>query len=59
MILVKVAYDAYNQEFRLVDPHLAHMFDDGETYLLAVDIFPTDWEKDEALGYPQADMGHA
>jgi hypothetical protein len=59
MILVKVAYDAYNQEFRLVDPQLNHMFDDGETYLLAVDIFPTEWEKDDALNYPPAEMGHA
>jgi hypothetical protein len=59
MILVKVEYDAYNQQFRLVDPTLARMFDDGEVYLLAVDFFPTDWDEDEAVGFPPAEVGHA
>jgi hypothetical protein len=59
MILVKVQYDAYNQRFRLVDPTLSRMFDDGEEYLLAVDIFPTDWEEDEVVGFSPAEIGHA
>jgi hypothetical protein len=59
MILVKVAYDAYNQRFRLDDPTLSHMFEDGESYLLAVEIFPTEWEKDADLNVPPAEMGHA
>ena len=59
MILVKVAYDAYNQQFRLVDPRLSHMFEDGENYLLVVDIFPTDLQNDDALSYPPLEMGHA
>jgi len=42
MILVQVAYDRLSRQFRLLDPDLIHMFDDGETYLVAVDIFPTD-----------------
>jgi len=59
MILVKVRYDGYNQQFRLVDPHLGHVFNDGESYLLAVDIFPTEWEKDEATEFTTAEIGHA
>ena len=59
MILVKVHYDAYNQEFRLVDPTLSHIFEDGESYMLAVDILPTAWEKDDALNLPPVEMGHA
>ena len=59
MILVKVVYDAYNQQFRLVESNLSHMFEDGENYLLAVDIFPTEFEKDETIGYPPAEVGHA
>lgn len=58
MILVKVAYDAYNQQFRLVDQTHARIFDDGEVYLVAVDFFPTDWD-DEEVALPAAEIGHA
>jgi hypothetical protein len=57
MILVKVAYDAYNQQFRLLDQTNARIFDDGEVYLVAVDFFPTDWDADET--FPAAEIGHA
>ena len=60
MFVVKVAYDAYNQQFRLLDQKLAHMFEDGDMYLLVVDFFP---EADEVEGQfidmNQAEMGHA
>jgi hypothetical protein len=62
MILVKVAYDRQSQQFRLLDPDLMHMFDDGETYLVAVDIFPsdsTDWLDDATVDVLPAGIGHA
>jgi len=59
MILVKVAYDAYNQQFRLIDQTNARIFDDGEVYLVAVDFFPTDWDGDETTTFPTAEIGHA
>jgi len=60
MFMVKVAYDAYNQQFRLMDQKLGHMFEDGEMYLLVVDFFPqhTDIDSDY-LDLRQADIGHA
>jgi len=45
MILAKVAYDAYNQRFRLTDPQLAGVFKDGEMYLVIVDFLPKDLER--------------
>jgi hypothetical protein len=58
MILVKVAYDAYNQQFRLIDQTTSRIFDDGEVYLVAVDFFPTDLGADEAT-CSTAEIGHA
>jgi hypothetical protein len=58
MILIKVAYDAYNQQFRLVEPTQARMFDDGEEYVVAVDFFPSDWDTGE-LPISAAEIGHA
>ena len=59
MILVKVAYDSQSQHFRLVDPDLVPMFDHGETYLIAVDIFPTEWIDTETVEVLTAGTGHA
>ena len=60
MFLVKVAYDAYNQQFRLIDQKLAHMFEDGEMYLLVVDFLPQHAEVGgEYFDLRQADIGHA
>ena len=61
MFVVKVAYDAYNQQFRLLDQKLAHMFEDGDMYLLVVDFFPeAEAEIDgQFIDMNQADMGHA
>ena len=30
MVLIKVRYDAYNRQFKLMDRELAHMLEDGE-----------------------------
>jgi hypothetical protein len=58
--IVKVAYDAYNHQFRLLDPKLAHMFVDGDLYLLVVDFFPHDLEEEgQFIDLNQADIGHA
>jgi len=38
MVLIKVQYDAYNRQFKLLDRKLAHMLDDGESYMLIADI---------------------
>jgi len=58
MILVKVSYDSQSQQFHLLDPDLIHMFDDGETYLVAVDIFPSCVDDDTVEVLP-AGVGHA
>jgi hypothetical protein len=61
MVLIKVTYDAYNQEFRLIDAKLARLFEDGETYLLAMDLLPQQFEETEGqfLDFGHAEMGHA
>lgn len=60
MFIVKVAYDAYSQQFRLTDPKLAHMFDDGGMYLLVVDFFPQDSDVEgQFIDMQQAEIGHA
>lgn len=60
MFIVKVAWDAQNQQFRLMDQKLAHMFEDGDMYLLVVDFFPQDSIADEQfIDLDQADIGHA
>jgi hypothetical protein len=59
VFVVKVAYDAYNQQFRLLDQKLAHMFEDGDVYLLVVDFFPEAEVEGQFIDMNQADMGHA
>ena len=38
MTLIRVEYDAYNRQFKLLDQELARSLEDGETYLLIVDV---------------------
>jgi hypothetical protein len=38
MALIRVQYDAYNRQFKLLDRELAHALDDGETYVLVADV---------------------
>lgn len=60
MFIVKVAWDARSQQFRLTDSKLAHMFEEGDIYLLVVDFFPQDVETDgQFIDLDQAEMGHA
>ena len=41
MVLIKVRYDAYNRQFKLLDRDLAGALEDGSSYLLIAD-FSTD-----------------
>ena len=60
MFIVKVAWDASHQQFRLMDPKLAHVFEDGDMYLLVVDLCPPSYETDgQFIDLDQAEMGHA
>ena len=60
MFIVKVVWDARNQQFRLMDQKLAHMFEEGDTYLLVVESFPQDSIDDaQFIDLDQAEMGHA
>jgi hypothetical protein len=38
MVLIKVRYDAYNRQFKLVDRELTSALEDGETYVVIADI---------------------
>src|SRR5438445_9051487 len=58
MFITKVAWDARQQQFRLQDPKMAHMFQDGDLYLLVVDFFPQDCDEDgQFIDLDQAEMG--
>ncbi len=62
MFIVKVAWDARNKEFRLMDSKLAHMFEDGDMCLLVADFCPpaNDTDTDgQFIDLDQAEMGHA
>ena len=60
MFIVKVAWDASNQHFRLMDQKLTNMFEDGDMYLLVVDSLPQASEVDgQFIDLDQAEMGHA
>jgi hypothetical protein len=60
MFIVKVAWDARNQQFRLMDSKLAHLFEDGDMYLLVVDFLPQHPDTDDQfIDLDQAEMGHA
>jgi len=38
MVLIRVQYDAYNRQFKLIDRELARTLEDGETYMLIADV---------------------
>jgi hypothetical protein len=42
MVLIKVQYDAYNRQFKLLNSELAHTLIDGESYLLLADLSTED-----------------
>ena len=60
MIIVKVAWDARNQQFRLLDPKMAHVFEDGDMYMLVVGSCSPDSDTDgQYIDLDHAEMGHA
>ncbi len=60
MFFIKVAYDACNQQFRLTDPELSYMFEDGDIYMLIVDFFPENPKiEGQFIDLTQAETGHA
>jgi hypothetical protein len=60
MFIVKVSWDAQNQQFRLMDQKLSHMFEEGDTYLLVVDFFPQEpGLEDQFIDLDHAEIGHA
>ena len=60
MFIVKVAWDARNQQFRLLDQKLNYMFREGDMYLLVVDFLPHDSDDDgQFIDLDHAEMGHA
>jgi hypothetical protein len=62
MFIVKVAWDAHNQQFRLMDSKLAQMFQDGDMHLLVVDFCPPAFDVDsdgQFIDLDQAEIGHA
>jgi len=44
MVLIRVEYDAYNRQFKILDRELAHILEDGETYLIIADVHPAEIE---------------
>ena len=60
MFIVKVAWDARSQQFRLIDSKLGNMFEDGDMCLLVVDVLPQEMETEgQFIDLDQAEMGHA
>jgi hypothetical protein len=49
MVLIKVQYDAYNRQFRLLSGDLRHSLEDGETYVLIADVSAQDVLTDHAI----------
>jgi hypothetical protein len=38
MVLIRVQYDAYNRQFKLLDRELVHALGDGEIYMVLADV---------------------
>ena len=52
MVLIKVQYDAYNRQFKLIDRELARILEDGETYMLIADVSIKDLESKQSVEFP-------
>jgi len=52
MVLIKVQYDAYNRQFKLLDRELARVLEDGETYMLIGDVSIRDLESKQPVEFP-------
>jgi hypothetical protein len=56
MVFIKVRYDAYNRQFKLIDVHLAQTLEDGETYMLVADVSVKDVESRQPAEEAQVDL---
>ena len=45
MVLIRVQYDAYNRQFKLLDRALVGALEDGETYVLIADVSVEDFRR--------------
>jgi hypothetical protein len=52
MVLIKVQYDAYNRQFKILDRELARTLQDGEIYMLIADVSITDLELKQSVEIP-------
>jgi hypothetical protein len=52
MVLIKVQWDAYNRQFKLLDRELARTLEDGETYMLIADVSVRDLESKQDMEIP-------
>ena len=57
MVLIRVQYDAYNRQFKLLDTQLSKVLEDGETYLI-MDFGTSDFEVEKGTGI-EANLPHA
>ena len=57
MTLIRVQYDAYNRQFKLLDKPAGCVLEDGETYLI-VDFSAKDFEL-ESAEVNEANLPHA
>ena len=57
MVLIRVQYDAYNRQFKLLDTQLSKVLEDGETYLI-MDFGTSDFEVEKGTGV-EANLPHA
>ena len=52
MVLMKVQYDAYNRQFKILDRELARTLEDGETYMVIADVSVKDLELRQSVEIP-------
>ena len=52
MVLIKVRYDAYNRQFKILDREVARTLQDGETYMLIADVSMADLELKQSAEIP-------
>ena len=58
MTLIRIQYDAYNRQFKLLDQEIARLLEDGETYLIT-DFSTRDFEVAETLEALDMGLPHA
>ena len=52
MVLIKVQYDAYNRQFKVVDRESVHALADGEIYMVLADVTVEDVKLAQSTDIP-------